>query len=268
MLRWLKSRTYLGVVLALSLSALFLSAFRTYLSEQSVERETMQRANQLYEEGLYYEASQTYQQLVDQGFEDASLFYNLGNAFYKDGDLGRAILNYERARRLAPRDTDIRANLGLARGQALDQYEIESSSLLEDWVGFATAFLTMNELSVLVLVSLWVVVALVIAMNHIGIGILRRGMLIAIIGMAVVFVGSALTLGSVVLIEKQTPAAIVVASKVQVMSAPNVEAVVLFDLHAGAQVRILEERGSWRRVTLPGEEFQGWMEEGEVEEVG
>jgi SH3-like domain-containing protein len=86
--------------------------------------------------------------------------------------------------------------------------------------------------------------------------------------MAVVFVGSALTLGSVVLIEKQTPAAIVVASKVQVMSAPNVEAVVLFDLHAGAQVRILEERGDWRRVTLPGEEFQGWMEAGDVEEVG
>jgi len=48
------------------------------------------------------------------------------------------------------------------------------------------------------------------------------------------------------------------------MSAPNVEAVVLFDLHAGAQVR----RGDWRRVTLPGEEFQGWMEAGDVEEVG
>jgi len=255
-------------MLALSLCALFLSAFRTFVSQQSVESETMQRANQLYADGHYYEASQTYQQLVDQGFEDASLFYNLGNAFYKDGELGRAILNYERAQRLAPRDGDIRNNLMLARRQALDQYEIESSSLLEDWVGFATGLMTLNEISLFVLFSLWGLVALVIAMNHIGMGRLRRGVMIAMMGMAIVFVGSALTLGSAALIEKQTPAAIVVASKVEVMSAPNADAVTLFDLHAGARVRILEERGGWRRVTLPGEEFQGWMKAGDVEKIG
>jgi len=126
----------------------------------------------------------------------------------------------------------------------------------------------MNELSVFVLISLWVVVALIIAMNHVGGGRLRQALMMAMMGVMFVFVGSAFTLGSLVLMERNTPSAIVLAPQVEVMSAPNVEAVVMFDLHAGAQVRILEERGEWLRVTLPGEQFQGWMEEREVEEVG
>jgi len=57
-----------------------LSAFTLAYANEDILYGTMQRANQLYEQGLYYEASQTYQQLADQGVKDASLFYNLGNA--------------------------------------------------------------------------------------------------------------------------------------------------------------------------------------------
>ena len=69
----------------------------------------------LYEEGNYEEAARTYQHLVGLGYEDATLYYNLANAYYKSEDMGRAVLNYLRARRLAPFDQDIAANLSFAR---------------------------------------------------------------------------------------------------------------------------------------------------------
>jgi tetratricopeptide (TPR) repeat protein len=85
--------------------------------------DTMAMAHQLYESGQYAKAAEAYQQLVDQGYSDAALFYNLGNAYFKQGDIGRAILNYRRAERLHPRDPDTRANLELARSLAVDQIE-------------------------------------------------------------------------------------------------------------------------------------------------
>jgi len=105
-------------------------------AQSSLNIETLLRGNQLYESKLYLEASQTYQQLIDIGLKDHTLYYNLGNAYFKQNDLGQAILNYERAMQLAPRDTDIRANLDLARSQLLDKYDITSASPLYQVVAY------------------------------------------------------------------------------------------------------------------------------------
>ena len=74
-------------------------------------------ANLLYENENYEAAALSYERLVGLGYEDATLYYNLANAYYRSEDTGRAILNYLRASRLAPFDEDIRANLELARRQ-------------------------------------------------------------------------------------------------------------------------------------------------------
>lgn len=76
---------------------------------------TFFQANGLYTQGNYTDAIQAYEQLLASGLESAPLYFNLGNAYFKTGETGHAILNYERARRLAPGDTDIMANLVYAR---------------------------------------------------------------------------------------------------------------------------------------------------------
>ena len=77
--------------------------------------EQFELGNRLFEEKLYDSAIAVYLQVVDQGLESASLYFNLGNACFRDGDLGHAILYYLRARRLDPGDPDIVANLDFAR---------------------------------------------------------------------------------------------------------------------------------------------------------
>ena len=73
----------------------------------------MKRAN-------YEEAARTYQHLVGLGYEDATLYYNLANAYYKSEDMGRAILNYLRARRLAPFDRGHRGEPVIRAAQRSD----------------------------------------------------------------------------------------------------------------------------------------------------
>jgi tetratricopeptide (TPR) repeat protein len=81
------------------------------------------RANGLYGDSKYAEAAAAYEQILAQGIESGAVQYNLGNAYLKAGDVGRAVLAYERARRLVPGDPDLAANLGFARESARDVSE-------------------------------------------------------------------------------------------------------------------------------------------------
>jgi tetratricopeptide (TPR) repeat protein len=76
------------------------------------------QGNAAYAAQDYQAAVAAYEAAVRQGVGSAALFFNLGNAYFKLGDLGRAILNYERAQWLAPRDADVWANLDFARARA------------------------------------------------------------------------------------------------------------------------------------------------------
>lgn len=73
------------------------------------------QANALYSQGQYQQAAHAYERLRQAGLESGQLFFNLGNAYFKAGEKGKAILNYERARRLAPGDADVAANLAYVR---------------------------------------------------------------------------------------------------------------------------------------------------------
>src|SRR6187401_894746 len=73
--------------------------------------------NKLYEERKFAEAAAAYQGIVDSGLGSPALYFNLGNALFKSGQNGRAIVAYQRAAQITPRDPDVRANLQFARNQ-------------------------------------------------------------------------------------------------------------------------------------------------------
>jgi tetratricopeptide (TPR) repeat protein len=86
------------------------------------------RANGLYGNERYAEAAATYEQILAGGVESGAVQFNLGNAYLKAGDVGRAVLAYERARRLVPADPDLVANLAFARDLA---HDVAEPSLIE-----------------------------------------------------------------------------------------------------------------------------------------
>jgi len=232
-------------------------------------REAMLGAQRLYEKGQYVPAAQAYEQLVGQGYADSALFYNLGNAYYKAGDQGRAILNYRRAQRLAPRDPDIEANLNLARAQAVDRFEAAPQGGLLEQIGQAVqGWFSLNQLAMVVL-GAWMLFmfVLILRFNARPHGRWRQGLHYALVAVGVVLIVGLLATGSYLYAASQPPAGVVVATEVNITSGPGAQYVTEFTLHSGAEVSLIEQRGNWVRLALPGEELEGWAPSSAVEEV-
>ena len=234
------------------------------LAQSPSPTDLMAEANAQYERGEYADAAQQYEALIDSGYEDATLYYNLGNAYFKNGDLGRAVLNYLRAEELSPRDADIRANLELARGRT-DRVESGGESLFASVSNAARRWVTVGEMGILSLL-LWVVSAIAIGALVVWRAVPRRAAVRngAVVASAATLV-SLLLLLSMLYANPNDDSGVVVASTVDVVSGPGKQYEVEFKLHSGAQVRLVDSRQGWVRIALPGDDLQGWAPSDTVE---
>lgn len=236
------------------------------LAQSPSPTDLMAEANAQYEREEYAGAAQQYEALIESGYEDAVLYYNLGNAYFKMDELGRAVLNYLRAEELSPRDPDIRTNLELARSRT-DRVESGGESLFASLSNVARRWVTVGEMGVISLL-LWIVSAIAIGALIVWRAVPRRN---AVRNGA--FVASAVTLLSFLLLfsmlyaNPNDDSAVIVESAVNVMSGPGEQYEVEFKLHSGAQVRLVDSRQGWVRIALPGDDLQGWAPSDAVEAV-
>jgi cytochrome c-type biogenesis protein CcmH/NrfG len=105
----------------------------------------MAKANRLYESEKFLETAARLQALADAGVRDGRLYYNLGAAYFKIGDVGRAVLNFRRAQVLLPRDDDVAASLRLARTMTLDHIEVGGRETLASVARRIVERTTLNE---------------------------------------------------------------------------------------------------------------------------
>jgi len=139
---------------AIALLAIFTTAAFSFFPADAPEPDALAAANHLYEAGHYAEATQMYQQLAERGIEDSILFYNLGNAQYQQGNVVQAIIHYQHAAQLAPRDADIQANLELALSQSPLPMPAAAFGRIGAIADVTDSWLTVNELALLAL-GLW-----------------------------------------------------------------------------------------------------------------
>ncbi len=222
----------------------------------------MIQANQQYEAGQYIEATASYEALVDDGVQHSNLYYNLGNAYFRQGDLGRAIVNYRRAQQLSPRDADVAANLDLARTQTIDQIvadELSLGGVIGQWVTF-------SEIAVLLLVF-WLLLCIFICL-YIMLPDRKTLWQWLMLGCVGLMLFSGLLIVSNLYSESQNPSAVVIVPEVDVIDNPDIpeEASVQFALHAGAEIQILDRRLGWRQIALPGD-LRGWVPTNAIELV-
>src|SRR3954469_17009426 len=127
----------------------------------AADQDLFAKANQAYTDARYHEAATGYQELVRTGNWNATIFYNLGNAQYRLGNFGQAILNYERALALDPRHPEADANLRLARDEA------RALELRKNWIERYASVATVKQWSIATAAGFWIalftVVSLVLA---------------------------------------------------------------------------------------------------------
>ena len=229
--------------------------------------EAMRVANQNYEEGKFGEAVEVYETMINAGVVDETVYFNLGNAYYKQGDLGRAILNYRRAQLLDPRDSAVAENLTIARLQTLDQIDATNANPLSNLVQYVEEWLTLREAAVLAL-FLWWVVSLFVVVAILSRRLRKTCLWVAAI-LGIFLLAGIFSMGNRYYNRQTTPEAVVVAAEVDVTSGPGSadQYVIEFNLHSGAEVLITEQRPGWRNIALPGNDFEGWVPVEAVEQI-
>ena len=255
-------RIALAVLLALAALA---GAAGWALAQSPDDAGSMAAANAMYEQGLYADSARAYQQLADRGYRDPALYYNLGNAYYKQGDLGRAILNYVRARRLDPSDPDTAANLELARGH-VSGVPAPTDDAFAGAAARASTLLSTNQAAAAALAAWTVVVALAGALLLKPRPRVRRWLSYGAMAAGVLLVATVLQMSTHMLAGDGNDV-VVVAGSVEVMSGPGAQYAAQGELIGGAEAELLERRGGWTRITLPGGGLQGWVPAGAVEAV-
>jgi tetratricopeptide (TPR) repeat protein len=248
---------HVALAAAVLLAATLVEAAAAAAAEPS---EILDTGNAAYRRGDYAGAATAYEELRSAGHGSADLLYNLGNAYLKGGDLGRAIANYERALLLAPRDTDLRDNLDLARERCVDKAPDRSLALL----GLASGALrrvTPNEWALAFVCSYVLLLATWVAPTFRPSA--RRWAGVPRLPLALAVALSLIGLRAWSEHARPRSRAVVVArshtSEVTVRSGPGESYIGEFSLHPGTVVRIIEEREGWLKIAF-SPSLRGWAE--------
>ena len=180
----MKKATFLFISLLL-LACLATTAW-WMMPRPGADTEVLTVAQSLYLAGHYAEAAQIYEQLAAQGVQDSGLFYNLGNAYYQLGDVAQALVSYERAAQLDPRDPDVRANLTLARSQVAGAPPAGGDGPLASLANLTAGWLTLNETALLAL-GAWFLLALLLLVGRMARPGRSQKLLRAAAGLALLF---------------------------------------------------------------------------------
>ncbi len=217
--------------------------------------EAFVNANAAYEAGRFGEAIALYQQLLESGSENGHVHYNLGNAYLRNGELGQAVACYRRSLTFLPRDQDARANLEFARKSAKDAIAPPAPSAVSRTLFFWHYSLSRSELATIVVVLnlvLWAV--LILRLYRRASELLRWAFMLLLL--LLLATGGSLAVRHL----RPRQIAVIVPQEVDVRSGTNITAVVLFKLHAGTEVRVVDHRKQALRIALPEEGQGGWIE--------
>ena len=230
----------------------------------SADAKAMEAANRLYQVGNYHEAGRVYEQIINQGVQDSTVYFNLGNAYYRQGDLGRAIVNYQRAALLNPRDADIQANLDLTREQTGIVLGLENVlanvpgplGLLPDLTG---NWLTVNETAVLALAIWFLAGLLLLGWRLLKPGKGRSTFRLAAVLFLFILLLTGLSLGTRIYTEQTLPSGVVIAPSVAVSTEPGEMFITEYTLQSGTEVSVAETNGKWARLAVPGDAVESWV---------
>ncbi|MDD2890269.1 MAG: tetratricopeptide repeat protein [bacterium] len=218
-------------------------------------------ANNFYNAGQYEASIEKYETLINKGIINHTIYYNLGNCYFKLGKYGNAIYFYKKAKRLAPDDRDINFNLDFARSRRADN--IKTSQYPKFITSFVDFFTSLNVNFLVLLTSiLYFLLAIMIIMSlfktRFPVKNYILGLFAALFVVLVVFI---INFKMVNLRE-----GVLIDSVAEVRSGPSEDYTLIFTIHEGMEMKILDEQirpttggqESWLKITLPGG-LEGWL---------
>ncbi len=235
-------------------------------NETSSINEIFKLANEKYKKGKYEEAIELYKNIIKKGIKNGYVYYNLGNAYLKNKELGKAILNYEKAKLYIPSDKDLNYNLKYANMMKIDKFKVEESNPFLIILKFIYNLFNVNTLFIisyilfLLLIIYFIIKWLVKDFRIKNINDKLFPYLLSL------FIFFALLLSVKIYVIESSNYGIIISKEVDVKSGPGDEYTVMFNLHEGTKVEEKKYSDEWVLIATPNG-FSGWIKKNEIESI-
>ncbi len=219
------------------------------------------KGNAFYEDAKYSEAIEEYTKLSAMGMESGNLYYNLGNSYFKKGEFGKAILYYERAKRLIPRDSDLKSNYDFAVSHIQFNLSAEKNSWFRK-VFSKFNFLTIDEMTI-ILSSFFVlaIIFLIIRMCFPAAG--KLPVIFVSVSVIVIILLTISLSARTSLLNKEN---IILTKSADANFEPFDSATTHFTLYEGMKVQVLYSKDKWNKIKRPDGKI-GWIRARDMEKI-
>jgi len=250
-MRSLGCKVFLVAIFIVGLSSL------SWAQDQKEALSLFAEAVKAYHGAQYSEAVDLNEALLSKGYASSAVYYNLGNAYLKSGRLGRSIVNYLRASRLTPRDSDLRANLSFARAQVENYNSWPRHSIFI----LPQKFWSEEELRWIAFISFVVAGTFFLAALYLGIRRKRVTLGTGLLGVMALYL-----VGAVISQTVDRAGQAVCIERVEARFEPSAQATAYFKVPEGTEVKVLREKERWFKVQRADGKV-GWVPLKSVERI-
>ncbi|MBO5958019.1 MAG: tetratricopeptide repeat protein [Bacteroidales bacterium] len=220
--------------------------------------ESLRKANSLYNENAFDSALVVYKDIVEQGYSSATLYYNIGNTYYKLRNYPLAIYYYEKSLKLDPNNDDTKHNIEIAQLFLTDKIEAVPELFIKTWWNNFSNTFTLNTWSIITLV----LIGLLLTCIFFYITAKTRGLKKSMFFTGILLI--VLTICSFSISAKKhnyistNNEGIVIIPTITIKSSPSNSSVDLFVLHEGSKVKILDNTDGWEKIKIANGSI-GWL---------
>ncbi len=247
------------IIAFITIIFLLVSGF-SFASEQE---DLMKQGNQFYQDKQYENAIGSYQKVINLGFEGTSLYYNLGNSYYRDGKIGLSILYYEKALRLSPGDDDVIHNLTIANAKTVDKIDtLPKFFLFQWWESLLALFSLSGWTNIVYMFYLLLLTSIGLYFFAKKSSIQRYSFFSGLISALFLIISSVfliINLNRVLNIKN----GIVIGPSASVKLSPDPSSNDAFIIHEGLKVMELDNVENWVKIRLQDGK-EGWVQKNEI----
>lgn len=242
---------------------IFCKSLTVPLSAQN-EESIFESANRDYKLGNYEHSAAEFEKLIHLGYEGTSLYYNLGNSYYRLGKIGKAILNYEKALKLSPGDEDVIHNLAFVNLKTTDKIELLPKFFLFQWWENLLTLFTLSGWSYLALIIfLLILLCTVVYFFTKRIEIQKTSFITGLIlSFSLFFIISILIVN--LNRELNWKYGIVMRTSLNAKISPDDQSKDSFIIHEGVKVKIEDQLENWYKIKLEDGKV-GWTNKNDLE---
>ena len=224
---------------------------------------TFENANSAYNAGQYENAVMLYKEILESGRHSAELYFNLANSYYRLNQVGESIFYFEKAKQLNPTDEDINVNSNFAQNMAIDAVEVLPKSQITKLREKTIDLFSQDGWAFFIILLAWFLVFFWGLYLWNKVPVIKRTFFIFSLVLGLLLMGSL----SIAVIKSSKTAdttyGILFNKKIEVWAEPNSRAEVLFLLHQGTKVQMLDQLQDWRKIRIANGS-EGWIKNGRV----